>query len=81
MPGFEYATWYGLYGPHGLTPAVVEKLGASLGKLAADKAFEARLREQGVDLHVGTPAELAERTRKETAQWDKVIRESGIHLN
>lgn len=81
LPGFEYATWYGLYGPHGLPPAVVEKLGVSLSKLRADKAFEARLREQGVDLHISTPAQLAERTRKETAEWDKVIRESGIHLN
>ena len=81
LPGFEYTTWYGLFGPVGVPPAVVEKLGTALGKLAADKAFEARLREQGVDLHVSAPQELAERTRKETAEWDKVIRESGIHLN
>ncbi|MEG1455324.1 MAG: tripartite tricarboxylate transporter substrate-binding protein [Comamonas sp.] len=81
LPGFEYTTWYGLFGPVGVPPAVVEKLGTALGKLAADKAFEARLREQGVDLHVSAPQELAERTRKETAAWDKVIRESGLHLN
>lgn len=81
LPGFEYATWYGLYGPVGMPPAVAEKLGGALAKLAADKGFEARLREQGVDLQVTSPKELADRTRKETAQWGKVIRESGIQLN
>lgn len=81
LPGFEYATWYGLYGPYGLPPQVVGKLSAALGKLGADKDFEARLREQGVDLHISAPAELAQRTRRESAEWDKVIRESGIHLN
>lgn len=81
LPAFEYVTWYGLFGPAGVPPAVIDKLGVALGKLAADKGFEARLREQGVDLHISAPRELAERTRKETAQWDKVIRESGIHLN
>ncbi|RCW72874.1 Bug family tripartite tricarboxylate transporter substrate binding protein [Pseudorhodoferax soli] len=81
VPGFEYMTWYGVYGPAGLPPAVVQRLGGALSKLAADKGFEGRLREQGVDLHVSTPEELADRTRKETAAWDKVIRDSGIHLN
>lgn len=81
LPDFEYTTWYGLFSPAGVPQAVIDKLGVSLKKLAADKAFEARLREQGVDLHISAPKELAERTRKETAEWDKVIRESGIHLN
>ena len=81
LPGFEYTTWYGLFGPAGVPPAVIDKLGAALGKLGADKAFEARLREQGVDLHISTPKVLAECTRKETAEWDKVIRDAGIHLN
>lgn len=81
LPDFEYTTWYGLFSPVGVPPAVLNKLGASLAKLATDKTFEARLREQGVDLHISAPKGLAERTRKETAQWDRVIRDSGIHLN
>lgn len=81
LPDFEYATWYGIYGPVGLPPAVVDKLSATLAQLAKDKAFEAQLREQGVDLHVSAPQALAERTRKETAAWDQVIRASGIQLN
>lgn len=81
VPGFEYATWYGIYGPPQLPAAVVERLGAALSKLAADKAFDERLRAQGIDLQISTAPQLAERTRRESAEWDKVIRESGIELN
>lgn len=81
VPNFEYTTWYGLYGPAGLPPAVVDRLGAALAGLAADKAFDERLLAQGVDLSISSAKELGERTRRETATWDKVIREAGIQLN
>lgn len=81
LPGFEYVTWYGIYGPAGLPENVVTKLNQALQKLGSDANFEERLRAQGVDLHVTSPDVLADRTRKETAQWDKVIKEAGIHLN
>lgn len=81
LPGFEYTTWYGIYGPAGLPAPAVQRLSQALHKLGADRNFESRLREQGVDLQITSPEALAERTRKETAQWDKVIREAGIHLN
>lgn len=81
VPGFEYTTWYGIYGPVNLPPAVLGKLSAALARLGADEAFDERLRAQGVDLNVSTAKELGDRTRKETAEWDKVIREAGIELN
>lgn len=81
VPGFEYQTWYGIYGPAGLPAAVTTRLGSALAKLAANKDFENRLREQGVDLHLSSPQELADRTRKESAEWDKVIRAANIQLN
>lgn len=81
VPGFEYTTWYALYAPAGTPAPVIARLGKALSALAADKAFDDRLQAQGVDLHVTSAQELGERTRKETAGWDKVIRESGIELN
>lgn len=78
--GFEYQTWYGIYGPAGLPPAVTSRLGDALGKVAGNKGFEARLREQGVDLGLSSPQELADRTRKESTEWDEVIRTANIQL-
>lgn len=81
LPSFEYATWYGIYGPAEMPTSVVKRLSDALHKLGSDKGFEGRLREQGVDLHISSPVILADRTRKETAQWIKVIQEAGIQLN
>lgn len=81
LPGFEYTTWYGIYGPAGLSSSVTQKLGQALSKLESDTAFDNKLNAQGVDLQTSTAAELAERTRKESAQWDKVIQAAHIDLN
>jgi tripartite-type tricarboxylate transporter receptor subunit TctC len=81
VPNFEYATWYGLYGPAGLPEEVVQRLGAALAKLATDKALDDRLLMQGVDLAISSADELRERTRRETKTWDKVISDAGIELN
>lgn len=81
VAGFEYTTWYALYGPAQLPAPIAARLGAALAKLGADRAFDERLKAQGVDLHISTAGQLADRTRKETAEWDRVIRDAGIALN
>ena len=81
VPGFEYTTWYGMYATAGTPRPVIEKINASLRKLGGDKSLRERLDAQGVDLRIGSPRELADLTRKETAQWDKTIRDAGITLN
>ena len=81
VPGFEYTTWYGIYGPVGLAPGVVQRLGGAMAKLASNKSLEESLGALGVELQISNAAELANRTRKESAQWSKVIREARIELN
>jgi tripartite-type tricarboxylate transporter receptor subunit TctC len=41
----------------------------------------ARFDAQGVDLALASPQQLADVVRKETAVWDKVIRDAKITLN
>lgn len=81
VPGFEYTTWYGIYGPAGLPMSVVQRLSQALRQLESDKSFDEKLNVQGIDLHVTSATDLADRTRKESAQWDKVIRDAHIELN
>lgn len=79
--GFEYTTWYGIFGPTGLPASVHQKLGNALAKLSSDKVFDEKLNVLGVDLHVTGATELADRTRSESGQWEKVIRDARIELN
>jgi tripartite-type tricarboxylate transporter receptor subunit TctC len=81
VPGFGYKSWNGLFAPAGTPAAVITKLHAALVKAAADKAMAARFDAQGVDLALANPQQLAELVRKETAVWDKVIRDAKITVN
>lgn len=81
VPGFGYKSWNGLFAPAGTPPAVISKLHAALVKAAADRGLAARFDAQGVDLALANPQQLTELVRKETAVWDKVIRDAKITLN
>lgn len=81
LPGFQYTTWYAIYATAGTPAAVIQRLNDALTKLSNDKALRERLEAQGVDLHVSSARELADHARRETAQWEKVIRTANITLN
>ena len=59
MPGFEAVLHYGLLSPHGTPPEIVEILSAELRKLVSDPEVQKRIRLEGGDPLVSTPAEYA----------------------
>lgn len=81
VPGYGYKSWNGLFAPAGTSPQVVAQLHAAMKKASADKGLAKRFDEQGVDIALADPAELAEMVRKERAVWDKVIRDAHIELH
>jgi tripartite-type tricarboxylate transporter receptor subunit TctC len=81
VPGFAYKSWNGLFAPAGTPAPVIAKLHAAMTKASADKAMAKRFDEQGVDIALADPDELAAMVRKEAAVWDKVIRDAKIPLN
>lgn len=81
VKGFGYKTWNALFTPAGARAPVIARLQAAMKKAAADAGVAKRFEEQGVDIEVADAAALTELIRKETALWDKVIREANIQLN
>ena len=81
VPGFEAATWYGIYGPRGTPRAAIDWLVARFNEAMRDEAFTGRLVADG---YVMIPAEqrgpdaLAAHTRREIEVWKKVIKDAGI---
>jgi len=64
------------------TPApVIAQLYAAMKKASADAGVARRFEEQGVDIELADAVELTDMIRKETALWDKVIREANIQVN
>ena len=84
LPGFEAATWYGIYAPRGTPREAIQWLIARFNDAMQDNAFTSKLVEQGYVLiapELRGPDALAAHTRREVDVWKKVIVEAGIPPN
>ena len=80
VPGYESLTWFGVFGPAGLPPAIQEKLNQALNKAIQNPALLAQFAKLGFDAAGGTPDEFAKKMAEETAMWQKVITDGNITI-
>jgi tripartite-type tricarboxylate transporter receptor subunit TctC len=78
LPGFDSWTWFGLFGPAGTPPAVVERVNAEVNRVVTDPALRERFAQLGFETAGGTPAQFAAVVESETAKWSKVIRDAHV---
>ena len=77
LPGYAAAAWYGIVGPAGLPPNIVNTLnGAALAVLGMNDV-KARLFASGVEVRTSTPDEFARLIDSEIIKWAKVVKDSG----
>jgi tripartite-type tricarboxylate transporter receptor subunit TctC len=81
LPGFTYNSWNAVFATARTPRPVVDRLFAAMKTASANKGLQKRFDEQGVDLTLAGPEELRATVRRETAVWDRVIREAKIELN
>ncbi len=80
VPGYESLTWFGVFGPAGLPPAIQEKLNQALNKAIQNPGLLAQFAKLGFDAAGGTPQEFAKKMTEETAMWKKVITDGNITI-
>ena len=78
LPGYEYATWYGLLAPAGTPPRILDQLNkaavASLSSVELLKVFT----NQGLNAMPSTPAQFAKYLNAEIEKWVGVVRDARI---
>ena len=79
--GFDAAPFYGVLGPAGMDPAVVQKLNASLVKALQTPSVRDKLQEMGFDVIASSPDAYAKLIRDEIDRWSKVVREQNIKVD
>nr|WP_145546644.1 tripartite tricarboxylate transporter substrate binding protein [Variovorax boronicumulans] len=77
IPGYEFYSWYGLWGPAKLPADVTAKLNAEVNKALAGDMKE-RLTSQGILLGGGSPEEFARFQKDDTARAFKTIADANI---
>ncbi len=78
LPGFTYSGWYGLTAPKNTPKPVLDKLRATLLKVAATPEFKDLISAQAAEVVTNTPDEFRKFIIDEIAQTARVVRAAGL---
>ena len=78
MNGFDFLSWYGLWGPKGLPADLTAKLQAEVAKALALPEVKERLATLGFDAIGSTPAAFAKYIDDEAAKYQKIVADAKI---
>ena len=74
MPGLEFASWYGVWGPKGLPASIVARVNAELQATIAEPAVVRRLTEMGFEPVAESPAAFADFIAQDVARNAALLR-------
>jgi tripartite-type tricarboxylate transporter receptor subunit TctC len=77
-PSFDLTLWQGFFAPAGTPKPVVDRLNAEINKILGSPEMQAKLRDAGADVRIGSTEQFAAFTRSESDKYAQIIKESGV---
>lgn len=77
LPGYEYNSWYGLFGPARMPKELVDRLAGAARAALASPEMARRLADEGLVPVGSTPAEFQKFIATEIVRWGKVVAATG----
>jgi tripartite-type tricarboxylate transporter receptor subunit TctC len=81
ISGFDLSSWWGIVGPAGMPPDVVNALNTEIGKLLASPELSKFLTNEGAEARAMTPQAFGDLIRSEIQVWVKVARDANISID
>lgn len=81
VPGYEIRPWWGVSGPAGLPPEVVDRLYNATTKILKDPDTVQRFTALGLEISLMTTREFNEFLVSELAKWTRIVKESGAKVD
>lgn len=78
IPGFDSYIWFGLFGPKGMDPALVERINQAVGKALTDPEVEKRFVSTGNTIRLSTPDEFRQIVKENRTKWAEVVKAAGL---
>jgi tripartite-type tricarboxylate transporter receptor subunit TctC len=81
FPGLDAASWYGLVGPRGMPPALVQRMSDDINRVLAMPDIAQRLDDFGAEDAGGSPQKFAAFIASEYVKWGKVVKDAGVRAD
>lgn len=81
LPGFDIATWFGVFAPAGTPEALIERLHAEFARALDTPAMRERLARLGAEASPLSPAEFAAFVREEQQKYARIVKASGAKVD
>jgi tripartite-type tricarboxylate transporter receptor subunit TctC len=81
VPGYESGVWFGLAVPAGTPKEEIARLNEAAAKGTRSPEFVKRMTEMGYTIIGGTPEQMAEMNKVETARWGPIVKASGAKVD
>jgi tripartite-type tricarboxylate transporter receptor subunit TctC len=78
LPGFEFVSWYGLWGPKNLPADIAARLQTSIAGILAEPDVKERLSTLGFEAIGSTPEYFAKYIAAEMEKYGKIVRDANI---
>ena len=78
LPGYDAASWYGLFAPAGIPKNVLGVLSKEIVRIMQVPEVRQRFSGDGFEPVGGTPDQFAKFVRTEIAKWEKIIKTAGL---
>lgn len=80
LPGFDFSSWYGLWGPKDLPADIAAKLQANIAEVLKMPDVQTRLGALGFEPIGSTPDQFTAFIQNEMAKYEKIIRDADIKV-
>jgi len=81
LPGFESYTWFAIFGPKNLPPAIAQKMNAALKTALEDPEVKAKLVELGNTPRYETLEQFKATVKEGRAKWAEVVKAAGATVD
>ena len=78
VPNAEFALWFGVWGPAGMPPKLVDKLSKDIAKALGAPDVREQLAKLGSDALIMTPPEFDKFVRREIDDYVRIVKAAGI---
>jgi tripartite-type tricarboxylate transporter receptor subunit TctC len=78
VPGYEFIAWFGIVGPRGMPPDIVETLNRHVALMLDDPAVQKKFEESGMEPLKESTADFQKRIRADYAKFQKVVKAADL---